>query len=357
MTTRKTTLSKVGAAAGVPAHDHSTMPRPMPAAKAIGSDSMRATTAAARRGQEHGGALAGDAGRDAGERRLEDEGERGQAAGDRPHDRRQPADRDAEQQGPVGVLGRGPHGDAGVGAQQEPGEPGDDERARRAMIRIWSPIRRLVADVELKLDRDRRSRSDQRRDAERLADARAARCRRAAGPGRCVATVSDEPGRVLEAADDQPTSMTAAEQRRRRRRASGQHEEVRPAVLEVQRDRRATPKRLPIGAVGEVDEPVGAVDEDEPDRQQRVDRAEDDRRRRSARAAPCPAMHVAGARQRPCRASRYTSDRRRRRRAAPCVRRPRPLPSGRLAAIGRVTAAWGTDRCGQLVAQVARRRG
>ena len=50
------------------------------------------------------------------------------AAGDRPHDRLQAADRHAEQQGPVLVLGRGPHRPAGVGAQQEPAEAAEDDR-------------------------------------------------------------------------------------------------------------------------------------------------------------------------------------------------------------------------------------
>ena len=54
------------------------------------------------------------------------------AAGDHPHDRRQPPDRDAEQQGAVDVLGRGPHGRCRRRSEQEPGQPGDDRRARPA---------------------------------------------------------------------------------------------------------------------------------------------------------------------------------------------------------------------------------
>ena len=52
-------------------------------------------------------------------------------APDYPHHRRQPADRDAEEPGPVDVLGRGPHGHAGIGAQEEPGQGHDDPGTAR----------------------------------------------------------------------------------------------------------------------------------------------------------------------------------------------------------------------------------
>ena len=57
----------------------------------------------------------------------EHDGEGGQPADDGPHQRREPADGDAEQQRPLGVLGDGPHGPSLVGAEQEPGQAGQHD--------------------------------------------------------------------------------------------------------------------------------------------------------------------------------------------------------------------------------------
>ena len=51
----------------------------------------------------------------------------GQHAGDHPDQGRKPAHRDAEQAGPVRVVGHRAHGDAGVGAQQEPAQRDQDD--------------------------------------------------------------------------------------------------------------------------------------------------------------------------------------------------------------------------------------
>ncbi len=55
----------------------------------------------------------------------------GQHAGDHPHQGREPPHRDAQQPGPVRVVGHRAHGDAGVGAQEEPAQRdqhhGDDD--------------------------------------------------------------------------------------------------------------------------------------------------------------------------------------------------------------------------------------
>ena len=113
---------------------------------------MRATTAAARAGSSDGDAR-GDAGGDAGERRLQHEGEGGQAAGHHPHDGGEPTDRDAEQQGAVGVLGGRPHRDADVGAEEEPGQPGQDWRDDEHDEDLVAD-ERLDAEVEVEAERD-----------------------------------------------------------------------------------------------------------------------------------------------------------------------------------------------------------
>ena len=130
------------------------IPRPMPAANAIGQRLHAGHDGGGQRREQHQRARWRRAGRDAGERRLEHEGEGGQAAGDHPHDGGEPPDRDAEQQGPVGVLGRGPHGDAGVGREQEPGQAGEDERHDQHDEDLVAE-ERLDAEVELEVERDR----------------------------------------------------------------------------------------------------------------------------------------------------------------------------------------------------------
>ena len=64
--------------------------------------------------------------RDALRGRAQHRGQRGDDAGDDPDQGRQPLDRDPEEAGPVRVVGHRAHGDAGVGAQQEPAEREQD---------------------------------------------------------------------------------------------------------------------------------------------------------------------------------------------------------------------------------------
>ena len=107
----------------------SSTPSAAPARKATGSDSMRASTAAARAGSSRVGPARPSGGRTR-EGRLEDEGQGGEAPGHRPHQGGKAPDGDAEEAGPVVVLGRRPHGHAGVGPVQEPGQDGDHDGDR-----------------------------------------------------------------------------------------------------------------------------------------------------------------------------------------------------------------------------------
>ena len=110
MTTRKVT-SKMDSACTFQRIVHSAMPSPMPPTSAVGSDWKRAMTATARPGRIVV-APTSTLGDDAGERRLGDEREGGQAAGQRPHERLQAAHGHAEEQGAVLVLRGRPHGPA-----------------------------------------------------------------------------------------------------------------------------------------------------------------------------------------------------------------------------------------------------
>ena len=96
----------------------------MPAPNAIGQRLHAGDHRGRQGGQQHRRPVGERRASTPGERRLEHEREGRQTAGDHPHDRREPADRDAEQQGPVGVLGRRPHGDAGVGLRRNQASPG-----------------------------------------------------------------------------------------------------------------------------------------------------------------------------------------------------------------------------------------
>ena len=58
------------------------------------------------------------------------------------------------EQGAVLVLGRRPHGDADVGAQQEPGQPERAPSGTTSTMRISSPRERLHADVDRQVERD-----------------------------------------------------------------------------------------------------------------------------------------------------------------------------------------------------------
>ena len=82
-------------------------------------------------------------------RRREHEGQGRQPAGHGPHQRRQPADGDAEQEGPFGVLGRGPHGDAGVGAAAGTRSGPASTTGTTATIRRWLPVKMTGVDREL----------------------------------------------------------------------------------------------------------------------------------------------------------------------------------------------------------------
>ena len=106
----------------------SMMPSPMPAPNATGSDSMRATTAAASTGQQHGRTVGDAPGFTPANGALRMYVNVASPPAISPHDRRQAPHGDAEQQGAVRVLRRGADGDARVGPQQEPGQAGDHER-------------------------------------------------------------------------------------------------------------------------------------------------------------------------------------------------------------------------------------
>ncbi len=121
ITTRKMTLSKVDVAAGVPPDEALHDPEPDAGAEGDRQRLHAGHDGGGQRRQQHDDALPGRRG-GPGERRLEHEGEGGEAAGQGPHDRGQAADRDAQEQGPVGVLGGGPDGDARVGPEEEPGQ-------------------------------------------------------------------------------------------------------------------------------------------------------------------------------------------------------------------------------------------
>ena len=102
------------------------MPMPVPANSAMPILSMPATTAAARPYSSVSKPSVASLGH-ADERGLREDRQAGQQAGQRPGDRADALDRDAEQRGPLGVLGRGAHGHAHAAAGEEQRQPGGEQ--------------------------------------------------------------------------------------------------------------------------------------------------------------------------------------------------------------------------------------
>jgi hypothetical protein len=90
------------------------MPMPVPANSAVPNRSRPATTAAAQAVQQ-GVEAERRVARDADERRLREDRQAGQQAGQRPGDGADALDRDAEKRCALGVLGRGAHRHAHAG--------------------------------------------------------------------------------------------------------------------------------------------------------------------------------------------------------------------------------------------------
>ncbi len=217
----------------------------------------------ARPGEAGGhGSLAGD-GQDVGQRR--------EPAADDPHQCRQLGHRDAEEPGPVQVLGRGPHGDARIRAVEEPDESGDHQR-------YDGQDQDVIAgeDDGIKLEHlvvERRGEA-----AEGPGLAAEERRQQQLHPTEHLGQPDGghrehEAGGMGEAPDDGEFDDASQDQPQRQAHAHGR--EIVPVLLEVELHAEE-PGHRTERPVGEVDDPVGAVDQDQPDGQQAVGCAEHD---------------------------------------------------------------------------------
>ena len=228
----------------------------------------------------------------------------GQHPGQTPHQGREPADADAEQGGPLGVLGHGPHRHAGAGEAEEGGQ------------------RRAGAGSPPRWRRPRGSRSGpgSRRPgsgSRRRAAGRGSTCRPACrsidervGVGE-ERQPGDDAGRVC---DRNPattivttvsTSRGAWKNRRTRDRSSGHADQRRRAEPEHEGDRerhlgvlheveRQDGAGRADGRLGEVDDPQRAVDEDDAGGGEGVDQAEDEAPEEDGARRPPPGAAGAG---------------------------------------------------------------
>ncbi len=246
---------------------HSAMPSPMPATTAVGSDWNRAITATARPGRMVGGPHQG-VGDHARERGLGDERGGGEGTGHRPHDRLQPAHRYAEEEGAILVLRGGPHGPTGVGAEEEPPEQAQGHRRQPQHQEVVAPHRvgpheEAAADGGLDVAHER---VEAQADADDQAD----------GPedlGQADGGHGEHQARAVgEATDHQ--HVDCGPRGRAHHQTDGDGQPVVPPLGHEQ-PHGERPGHRTHGAVGEVHDPRGAVDEDEPHGQQGVRRPED----------------------------------------------------------------------------------
>ena len=199
-------------------------------------------------------------------RSPEEHRHRGQHGGDDPHDRRHPTDRDAEQSGPLAVLGRRPHRDAHVREAEERAErradhcghhAGHDEVAgepQRVDVETEPGERRpevaaahqLAGDrgLGLELEHQQEQRDADRRDGH------------------------DEAGCVLEATDEDDLHERA--EQRAPDEHDGEDDEVVHVLAQDQQEGHHGRHRAQL-RLGEVDDAVGPVDEDQAHPEQAVE--------------------------------------------------------------------------------------
>ncbi|QXC61234.1 hypothetical protein KSP35_23470 [Aquihabitans sp. G128] len=186
-----------------------------------------------------------------------------------PDQRLDAAHGDAEQGGPVGALGAGPHRDAEVGAPQEQGE-GHQQQGRHHEGHDLAPAEALRADGEAGRDRVG--------DALLGEDVLAPPPRQQGGAHRQQLRDAEgghgeqQAGRAGEAADDRQLDHHAEHDRRGE--AGGDADQVGHAGDGDQADHQGGGHRSQV-ALGEVQDPVGPVDEGEAQRHQRREQARD----------------------------------------------------------------------------------
>jgi hypothetical protein len=201
--------------------------------------------------------------------RPQHDGQRRETAHDRPQQQRQLVDRDADEPGPVHVLGHAPHRGAGVGPLQEP-QQRDQHGGHDGHEQQVVAVERRGLEPELGGRERRVEAGDDRVDAQparhEQGDAAEDLSQADRGDGQHQA------GRALEPADDEP--LARRPQQHADHHTGGRGEGPRPVLAERQAGGEPA-AHAAHGAVGEVDDAGRPVGEDEPDRQQPVPRAED----------------------------------------------------------------------------------
>ena len=174
--------------------------------------------------------------------------------GDRPHQRVEPADRNAEHRRPIAALGARPDGDAVATAGEEPGDADHQQRRHDQRDQVVG-VEDDVADRQLPIDRWRDalareiatppSRDEDADHDQQLGDAE----RR---------DRDHQSRRVAEAADQRELDHDARDDRHHQ--AGREAEQVRPTPEEDERGGERGRHRAELG-LGEVDHPIGAIDQ------------------------------------------------------------------------------------------------
>jgi hypothetical protein len=208
-----------------------------------------------------------------------------QQPGQRPDQRRQAADADAEQGGPLGVLGHGPHRHAGAGEAEEGRQRQQEEHRHLDGEDVGEPEGNAVA-ADAEVESGERQLVMERSGAQRLGERERLRPGEEREPAHEVGRrLRQEPGhhdrhhgqhqsRRPEEAPDQRQVEGHADQRREAEPQQEGHDEGHPGVLhEVEREDGAG---RADGRLGEVDDPQRPVDEDDPGGGEGVDETEDE---------------------------------------------------------------------------------
>ena len=237
-----------------------------------------------------------------GERPGEGDAGSGQHAGQGPHQGREAPDADAEESGPFGVLGHGPHGHAGAGEAEERRQPEEQQDGHLDGEDLGEPERRAVAadpevepaegqqvadrsGAQLVGERQRVGLGEERQTGDDL------RRRLRQEPGHHDRDHRQhEPWGVEEAPHQRQVEDHADERGEGETQDEGDRERHVRVLHEVEGEDGA---RRADGRLGEVDHPQGAVDEDDAGGGEGVDEAEDeapeqDRGRRAPAEAAGP---------------------------------------------------------------------